>query len=350
MLRIAFVACNKNAARFREDPAFIFRCENLGLALKALGHSVWQGHLSRLPWLERWDIVVFHRPRAGWRLSMLQAWLHRRGTLTVADVDDLVFDPGLASFSPGVANERIGLAATRRQFESHRQALAGFDSITVSTDPLQKHAERLVPGAQVLCLPNALHWSWLDKALPVSKGLPGKRIGYMPGTRSHDRDFALVSGALTRLLSRHPDLSLHITGPLEFSLNARPGQVVHQPKLPFDRYHQAFEDLDINLAPLESTPFTACKTAIKVMEAAWWNIPTVCSPLPDAQRYVGAGALLAYDVTGFETELERLVTDVHHYQTACRDLRARVLPLADIRTLATEWLAWCLDQPMKIAT
>lgn len=344
MLRIAFIACNKNAARFREDPAFIYRCENLGLALKALGHSVWQGHLSRFPWWQHWDIAVFHRPRASWRLGMLQAWLRRRGTLTVADVDDLVFDPGLTSFSPGVANGQVGMEVTRRQFESHRQALASFDRITVSTVPLQQHAERLFPGAQVWRLPNALHWSWLDKDSPASKGLPGKRIGYMPGTRSHDRDFALVSGALTRLLSRHPDLSLHITGPLEFSVDARPGQVVHQPKRPFDRYHQAFEGLHINLAPLESTPFTACKTAIKVMEAAWWNIPTVCSPLLDAQRYVGAGALLANDDSGFEAELERLLTDVDHYETACRDLRARVLPLSDIRTLATDWLAWCLDQ------
>ena len=348
-MRIAFIACNKNAARFHEDPAFIYRCENLGFALQAMGHLIWDGHLSRFPWLQRWDIIVFHRPRAGWRLGMLQAWLRRRGTFTVADVDDLVFDPDLASFSPGVANGRVGLVATRRQFESHRQALASFKRITASTVPLQQHAERLFPGAQVFRLPNALPWNWLDKALPVSKSLPGKRIGYMPGTRSHDRDFALVSGALTRLLSRHPDLSLHITGPLEFSLDARPGQVVHQPKLPFDRYHQAFEDLDINLAPLESTPFTACKTAIKVMEAGWWNIPTVCSPLPDAQRYVGAGALLAHDASGFETELERLLTDVDHYQAACRNLRARVLPLADIRTLATEWLAWCTSQPVRVA-
>lgn len=350
MLRIAFIACNKNAARFHEDPSFVYRCQNLGLALQHKGHSVWQGHLSRFPWWQRWDIVVFHRPRAAWRLHAMLSWLRRRHVPVAADLDDLIFEPELASFSPGVVNGRVSLEATRRQFESHRQALDSFNRITVSTHPLQQQAESLFPSARVGRLPNALHWSWLDKPLPPSRGLAGKRIGYMPGTRSHDRDFSLVSDALGRLLHRHQDLSLHVTGPLEFSLNARPGQVVHQPKLPFDRYHQAFEGLDINLAPLEPTPFTACKTAIKVMEAAWWNIPTVCSPLPDAQRYVGAGALLAYDATGFETELERLVTDAHHYQTACRDLRARVLPLADIRTLATEWLAWCLDKSMKIAT
>lgn len=349
MFRIAFIACNKNAARFREDPAFIYRCENIGLSLRAMGHSVWLGHLSRFPWWQSWDIVVFHRPRAAWRLQIMFSWLRRRRVRMIADVDDLIFDPELASFSPGVVNDRVSLDVTRRQFDLHRQALDCFERISVSTQSLQEQAERLFPNANVWCLPNALHWSWLDRTMFPSKGLSGKTIGYMPGTRSHDRDFSLILGVLSRLLRRHPSINFRITGPLEFSLDARPGQVLHQPKLPFDRYHLAFEGLDINLAPLEPTPFTACKTAIKVMEAAWWNIPTVCSPLPDAQRYIGAGAIVAHDTIEFEDQLERLLTDTNYYRSICRDLRDRALPLADIRLLANKWLAWCLGQSLTFS-
>ena len=35
---IAFVACTRNRRLFRQDSSFIYRCENLGLALQAAGH------------------------------------------------------------------------------------------------------------------------------------------------------------------------------------------------------------------------------------------------------------------------------------------------------------------------
>jgi hypothetical protein len=43
------------------------------------------------------------------------------------------------------------------------------------------------------------------------------------------------------------------------------------------------------------------------MEAAWWNVPTVCSNLPDAIRFEGAGALRASSDKDFEEHLEYLL-------------------------------------------
>lgn len=341
MLRIAFAACNKNAARFGEDASYTYRCENLAQALRGQGHTVWLGHVSGLPWRERWDVVVFHRPRASWRLATLQAWLQRRGTRTVADVDDLVFDPSLAQHSPGVANGLVGLRATAAQFQAHQRALGGFGRITVSTAPLMAHAEALFAQARLAVVPNAVPWRWRDMPANLAPRQPGL-MTYLPGTRSHDRDFAVVAGALQRVLARHPQAHLRVTGPLNFALDARPGQLTHQSKLPFEEFHTALQGASVNLAPLEDTPFTRCKSAIKVMEAAWWDVPTVCSSWPDAQRFTQAGACVAPTEAVFEATLERLLTDDAHHTAITQGLRAKVLALADVNQTVQEWLTFVL--------
>jgi glycosyltransferase involved in cell wall biosynthesis len=338
LLRIAFVACNKNAARFAEDASFIYRCANMAHALKVQGHTVWMGHVSKLPWRGRWDVVVFHRPRAGWRLTALVTWLRRERARTVADVDDLVFYPNLARYSPGVANNLVSLKTTVQQFSAHQRALASVDRITVSTPPLIAYALAHFKQAKVAVIPNAVHWSWREFPAYKKPERPGRLIGYFPGTRSHDRDFAQVAPVLQSVLAQCPDVRLSVTGPLDFELDARPGQVERHDKMPFDRFHENVQRCDVNLAPLEASPFTACKSALKVIEAGYWNIPTVCSPLPDAQRFVGAGACMANTPAEFEAQLLRLLRDDAWYAEQTDGLRERVLALADVNAVAQQWL------------
>ena len=341
MCRLGIVANTKSASRFSLDPAFVYRCLNLTFTVKADLHGIWNGHIAHLPWWQPWNTVVFHRPRDTWRLRFLTAWLSRRGTRLVADFDDLVFDPSLARFSPGVLNGLVSLEATEAQFRSHQRAAARFDVITVSTEPLAVHAAA-IPGsaARVVVVPNALHGSWLDMPPHPAPG-PDPVLSYLPGTRSHDRDFASVADGLSGVLQRHPRARLSVTGPLSFQLPAVAERVLHHPKLPFERYHEAFRGVHINLAPLEATPFTECKSAIKVMEAAWWGIPTVCSSLPDAARFVGAGAIMVDSPRAFAEATEDLLRSGAAYDPG---LRERVRPLADIHAVARQWRAQVLEQ------
>ncbi|QBY49683.1 glycosyltransferase family protein [Cupriavidus oxalaticus] len=339
-LRLAFVACNKNAARWRDDASYLYRCENIAEALKQQGHTVWQGHVTRLPWLQRWDVVVFHRPRATWHVRAALHWLRHRRVTVVADVDDLIFDAGMAEFSPGVVNGLVTLERTVRLFRAHHDAFARFDRIVVSTAPLAEHVRRMVPRAAVHIAPNAVHWRWRD--LPRPAVTTTQAIAYLPGTRSHDRDFATIAPVLTRILGRHPQATLHVTGPLRFSLDVLPGQVVHQPKVPFDRFHECFKGVRVNLAPLSDSPFNRCKSAIKVLEAAWWGVPTVVSPLADAERLADAGAHIAPTEEAFEETLERLLADDTSYLRAVDGLRERILHSGDVYRVASDWLQFVM--------
>jgi hypothetical protein len=251
-----------------------------------------------------------------------------------ADFDDLVFDESFAGFSPGVVNGLVSLDATCRTFRAARRAFPLFDLVTVSTAPLADHARSLFPLSRVEVVPNAVHHSWRGSALPNPPFRERPVITYFPGTRSHDRDFATIAGALERFLEKHAEACLHVTGPLKLALSARPGQVVHREKVPFAEYHHHFRGSWLNLAPLEETPFNRCKSALKVLEAGYWNIPTLCSPTPDVARFKGAGALLAEGEEAWFGQMEALL-DPERYRAVTMGLRDRVLRVAQVEEFAT---------------
>ncbi|MGZ8226056.1 MAG: hypothetical protein ACXWT3_05385 [Methylococcaceae bacterium] len=343
---IAFVACNGNRYRFREDPSYIYRCENLGMALQALGYRVSLVHLTALSLIAPADVVVFHRPRYSLYLTLALYWLRRSGVTVVADVDDLVFDETLAEFSPGVINDLVPLRKTQAKFSANRQGMALFDAITVSTEPLQQHVNQRFPNARIAVLPNAVHQTWRQLQANADSGLNDDEstiikenpiVTYFPGTRSHDRDFTVFAEGVWEFLSKYPDARLEVTGPLRFNLSARPGQVVHRDKLRFELYHERFRDSWINLAPLTDSPFNLCKSALKVLEAGYWGVPTVCTAIPDASRFVNSGALYAEDAEACYKQLNML-TDNTCYRGVTTGLSAKVLALADIDAVAHGFL------------
>jgi hypothetical protein len=272
--------------------------------------------------------AVFHRPPQSLHLRLLLAVLCRRGAKVLADVDDLIFDEALAEFSPGVLNNLVTLKETRRQFAANRRALARFDAITVSTEPLAEHVRRCFPSARVTVLPNGVHRSWRSMSERGEKP-SAPVITYFPGTRSHDRDFGVYAEGVAAFLAKYPEARLEVTGPLNFGMTARPGQVVHREKIPFDRYHEHVRTGWVNLAPLELTPFTRCKSALKVLEAGYWGIPTVCTPIADAERFRNAGALPADDAEACFRWLEAMM-DPARYREVTEGLSQRVLEVADV--------------------
>jgi glycosyltransferase involved in cell wall biosynthesis len=141
-------------------------------------------------------------------------------------------------------------------------------------------------------------------------------------------DFQQIASTLERFLDAHPETRLQITGHLNHGMRAREGQVVHSPRVPFAKYAERVRCGWVNLCPLEPSPFNACKSAIKVIEAGYWNIPTICSPNPDCERFLGAGAIVASTAQEWFDALESLLDDVE-YSDRTDKLRERTLALAD---------------------
>ncbi|GGW58751.1 hypothetical protein [Alishewanella tabrizica] len=335
-LSIAFVANTKNPRLFRSDPAFIYRCENLALALHDAGHHVELLHISKLNCTKPYDIIVLHRPKQQLFLAWRLAWLKRRGCRIIADFDDLVFLPEFANVSPGVVNGVVSLAQTQKNFATHQKALRYCDAFTVSVNPLQEKLQHLMPHKPILCLPNAVHQSWY--AVPEAPDRTAvKRLTYFPGTRSHDKDFATIQPVLEQLLHEEPDLQLHITGVLNATITCRNSQLVRHPKQPFAGYAHHVAKSWLNLAPLELTEFNQHKSALKTIEAAWFNAPTLATPIPDMQRLQNAGALLMHNSDNWYHTVKQLLDQQHYAQTS-RQLRQRIEQQGTISEFARHFL------------
>ena len=315
----------------------MYRCENIGYALAAQGHDVTFAHLTRLEWPTVPQVALFHRPMASFRLWHVLRWLRRRGVVILADFDDLIMDEAATGFSPGVMNDQVSRSVTRMRFTRHRWALNWFDGITVSTQPLAERVRRLSAAVQVMVIPNCVHRDWRRLQQQPSHPAREKVITYFPGTRSHNRDFQQIRAPLTRFLLDHPEFKLQITGLLAFDLSECAAQVTYQDRIPFAEFRAQIQRGWVNLAPLEATPFNQCKSALKVIESGYWGIPTIISPLPDAERFRAAGALIARDAAAWTDHLVRML-DVREYRRITHGLRERVLAQADIDTEAENLL------------
>ena len=108
-------------------------------------------------------------------------------------------------------------------------------------------------------------------------------IGYTPGTRTHQKDFANAAFAMVKLLEQRPDVQFRILGPLnmkEFPDLAKflNNQVFQNEAVGRARVFQFNQQIDINIAPLElNNPFTAAKSELKYFEAAVFGVPTIAS-------------------------------------------------------------------------
>ena len=239
-VRVVFLASSKKTKGYHKDPAFIYRCENLGHALNARSIDVQWGHSRSWRAANGVDCAVVHRPLVSFRVWQLVRRFRRLGAKLVADVDDLIFDEDYARYNPMVLNGKRSLEKQRRLCRDYRGAIKWFDHVTVSTEALREHAHRCFPGKPVTVIHNAVHWSWRRMPLQqAGRKSQRKTITYLPGTRSHDRDFELIVDALTRFLRAHPEISLRVTGPLNFRLDVPPTQLERSEKVPFCQLRRA---------------------------------------------------------------------------------------------------------------
>lgn len=337
---IRFLSHSRRADLYQRDPSFFYRCQNLADALARRGLEAKCHHRTNLEKDGAADVLVFHRPRATWSW---RRWRKRvastSGRHSVAEVDDLVFDPFMAAHSPAVRNRHKTLWGTRRLFAGNHAALASFKRISTSTEPLAEYVRRCFPGVEAEVFPNCVPGSW--RSLPIPTAAPRSRaLTYFPGTRGHNADFAMIAGPVRQFLLEHPEWHLIVAGPLEVKLDVPPHQVRRLERVDFDRYHEIVQSGTINLAPLENSPFNRCKSALKIMEAGFFGIPTVASPIPDAQRFSGEGVKFATSASEWLDALRRLASGYPYAMPWRERLRERIVLNASIEKEAARWISW----------
>ncbi|WP_158513256.1 hypothetical protein [Francisella uliginis] len=319
-----------------KDPSFIYRCENLSLALESIGSKVTICHISELPFLlnSSVDVIVFHRPSYSWKLSLVVKIASKKRTLCIADFDDLIFDYTWAKYSPAVINGILSLKKVRKMYTRNKKALQLFKICTFSTKPLMDKCDYIFPKIKKYLLTNSFHYNWLGKSFEESK-LRIKKITYFPGTKSHDKDLLIVEKILADFINKYSDVELHICGAICQTQKLMHKRIFFYNKVSFGEYYKRFKNIWLNIAPLEITPFTECKSALKVIEAAYFNAPTLCSDIWDNRRFVDSGAIIAKDLSEWKTLLDMLYKDKRYYKYIVNNLRSKIIEKANIYSVAT---------------
>ncbi|NPD03278.1 glycosyltransferase [Nocardioides sp. zg-1308] len=301
--RVAFVYRTPDTSTFR------YRVSNV---VDALNHD--PGGTVRAGWfcddelraltrlVPQLDLVVVARYPYGAALRELIQRAEKHGVPLVFDCDDLVFDVRFAELvmsSLGKDQDvnaewdvwfaymgrlNASLRACRGALTTNgtlADQLSAFVDDEVSIVPNVMNREQQAYSRAILEHKLASGWK---RSGPVT-------IGYFSGTPSHVRDFSVASGALARLLDRDSDVAVRIVGYLDdlAELERHRDRVEFLPFMHYVALQRAIGEVEVNIAPLQHTPFNICKSDLKYFEAAAVGTWTVASHTPSLDDAIHDG-------------------------------------------------------------
>ncbi len=305
--RRAAAACA--AAGYETEVVDIFGVDpdNLGAAdLVVLWRAAWSGHVGTM-------------------LELAQA----ARTRVAFDVDDLIVQPSLAvaEIIDGLRTTFVSEAEGRSYFQAMQRTMTGCDLCTTTTVELARGAGLLHPVVHVI--PNGFDAA-TERASRYAVRLRGERpsdrkvrIGYAGGTRTHQKDFATVAGAVARVLEQRPDTVLVLfrdgrSGEGLLLVEEFPELLPHAARIewrdtvPLAGLPEELARFDVSLCPLEQgNPFCEAKSELKYFESALAGACLVATPTGPFRRAVqhGVTGFLPQDEASWEQVLLRLVDD-----------------------------------------
>ncbi len=229
------------------------------------------------------DAAILHRVAWQPAIADLVAVLRVRGKPIIFETDDLVFAPEL--------QERIAFLDTLSPQEARRfrndmtqvaRTFAECDCVLTTTGYLAAAAE--AHGKSAFVQRNAASHEMVQCAEHAHARLRERSdqvaLAYFSGTGSHNRDFATIVPVLADLMTRYPQVILHLSGHLDVGPSLQPfsSRIRRSPFVAWQDLPELIAQADINLAPLElDNPFCQAKSEIKYVEAALVGVPTVAS-------------------------------------------------------------------------
>jgi glycosyltransferase involved in cell wall biosynthesis/SAM-dependent methyltransferase len=288
-------------------PGHVYRVQRYVDAARALGNDVdWlplHDVVARGEALAQASVVIIWRAPNGPEVAHA-LWIARsNGAKVLFDLDDLMFDPKLASIEiiDGIRTQDLTAADAAAHFQRIREVVVQVDACTCTTEELARHLRAL--DRITFVLPNlfdaaTLRTSRLAVRQRSQSGDGIVRIGYATGTRTHQRDFFNAALALERVLVERPQCRLVLfhdpdSGrPLldvaEFSNLARlTEQIEWRDRVSLAGLPHELARFDINLAPLEvGNPFCEAKSELKFVEASLVEVCTIASPTGPLRRAI----------------------------------------------------------------
>ena len=328
-MKCLYISSTRHITAPYQDGSTRYRCYNFVEELIKLRYVAHVAPLVAVTpeLLEQYDVAVFLRPEISQKLLELVNHCARKNICTIADFDDLIFEPDIAEQSPSVLAGRASAEDVAGVYGRHLDALRLFSRVTTATQSLQQRVTTLCNDTAVHYLPNGLSHSWLNLNNQFQQHVQREnQLLYMPGTRSHDHDFRCVAATMQALLKADHELRLKVLGPLSIRRGEfETGKLIKGPEwVDFAQLPEHISKARACLAPLANTAFNECKSHIKFIEAAAFGTPVLATPIPDMQRHSVEGLFFPESLNDWRkcmTNLKRADFFNHCSQTLHRYAR-----------------------------
>lgn len=297
------------------------------------------------------DIVIFQRiPQAAWYFNRLhipqeimlwriQELFHysRSQKHTGIDMDDYVFLEG-SELKTGVPDHFLPKLLKDSHF-----AIA-------STEALKLELEKYTP--KVAVIQNALDfevfedpdpWDNTVKVLKLIKSWKERGffvLGWTAG-KTHERDFRIFHEVVEHfddtLLQR---VKILLIGSKNQKTSALPDFVHQTDFMPWHQLWVVLRDLDLNMVILEDNLLNQCKSELKLIEAGYFGVPSICSPVGifGDLVYKNEIGLLAANPKEWVEQIKHLIRQSDLRKKLGGSARKFVLENYDLKDRGTDYL------------
>ena len=338
---------------FPDTSTFRYRaynvCQSLTVGAIADPSASWF-HLGDFDRMERvldqCDVLVLCRVHYTDQINRLIALARARGRRVLFDIDDLMFDVKYAHSIMDTLDVELNHAAWQHWFADISRVgvtMSLCDGVVVTNPYLAARAEVFL-GKPARIIPNYLNREQMEVSAEIwaTKDRSGWarddriHLGYFSGTPTHNRDFALIAGAIARLMDEDERLMLRVVGfsdGIGSELERHCTRIETIPLQDFLNLQRQIGQVEINLVPLQDNTFTNCKSELKWFEASAVGAVTVAAPTYTYQQAIehGTNGWLA-PAHAWEDVLREVI---HGGEGCWRPVAARA------RADAEERFGWC---------
>jgi glycosyltransferase involved in cell wall biosynthesis len=339
-LRVAYFAQKPDAASFR------YRCYNTSQAINAYCPELSASYffLSDLDSVddlsEHADILVIFRTPYDTDLDRLISKFRRAGKKVFFDIDDLVFDVRFAPLVTSNLNYTLswggGIDDWFSYFANTGASMKLCDEV-ITTNPFLAERVREYSGLPASVIPNFVNQEQLEVSSaicankPEAKDREGLSLGYFSGSPTHAKDFSVAEAGIAAFLSQSPYSTLTILGHLELpqQLANFGSRILEKPYMNYLELQSAIAEVDVNLVPLQLSPFTFSKSELKFFESAVVETLTLATPAPVFTASISDGH------TGFLASASEWTSKLLEIEKIGSPARRRIAGMAKKVALAT---------------
>jgi glycosyltransferase involved in cell wall biosynthesis len=288
--RVAYFAPKPDSASFR------YRCYNTTTALNTFSSKISASYfyVSDLPHLrdlsDHADTLVVFRTPYDTDVHRVINRFSRLGKKVIFDIDDLVFDVAFAPLVTSNLNYKLSGKDIDQWFAfiANIGACMKLCDAVTTTNPYLRERVQEFCGLEAEVIPNFLNEEQMQISAQVRHEKENRkvgaevRLGYFSGSHSHAKDFAVAAHEIAEFLKTSPESTLTILGHLEVPevLRGVTAQIRRLPFVSFQELQREMGKVDLNVVPLQMSPFTFSKSELKYFEAAIVDTVTMASPTP----------------------------------------------------------------------